>query len=93
MRETRPAVLLVRMANTLRTETGNQRYRARIEDERTSLRILIYIFCTRSICAPHFIAIFLCSTYWFHRSYVDRDGRRMFHRAFDMVIFPRKLLA
>ena len=92
MRETRSVVRSIRMAKRSRTETGNTRYRARVEDERTSPRTLIYIFCARPICAPHFIAIFLCPTDWFHSSYVDRDGRRMFLRAFDMIISPRKTL-
>ncbi|EDR05708.1 MFS polyamine transporter [Laccaria bicolor S238N-H82] len=49
MRETRSAVLLTRIARKLRKETGDPRYRARVEDERTSLRTLIYISCTRPI--------------------------------------------
>lgn len=51
MKETRSGVLLMRLARKLRAETGNPRYRARIEDERASLRTLIYISCTRPICA------------------------------------------
>ena len=50
MKETRASVLLVRMAKKIREETGNHRYRARVEDERASLRQLIYISCTRPIC-------------------------------------------
>ncbi|OSD05327.1 MFS general substrate transporter [Trametes coccinea BRFM310] len=49
MKETRSGVLLTRMAKKLRKETGNHHYRARIEDERASLRTLIYISCTRPI--------------------------------------------
>ena len=50
MKETRTAVLLTRLAKKLRKETGNPHYRARVEDERASLRTLIYISCTRPIC-------------------------------------------
>lgn len=49
MSETRSPVLLTRAAKKIRKETGDQRYRARIEDERASLRELIYISCTRPI--------------------------------------------
>ena len=51
MVETRSAVLLTRIASKIRQETGNFRYRARVEDERDSLKHLIYISCTRPICA------------------------------------------
>lgn len=50
MKETRSSVLLTRLAKKLRKETGDQRYRARVEDERASLRNLIYISCTRPVC-------------------------------------------
>ncbi|PIL24914.1 MFS general substrate transporter [Ganoderma sinense ZZ0214-1] len=49
MRETRAAVLLTRLARKMRRETGNALYRARVEDERASMRTLIYISCTRPI--------------------------------------------
>ncbi|KAF7790235.1 hypothetical protein EIP86_001187 [Pleurotus ostreatoroseus] len=49
MRETRSAVVLTRIAKRLRKKTGNSRYRARIEDERASLKTLIYISCTRPL--------------------------------------------
>ncbi|KAI0642409.1 MFS general substrate transporter [Trametes meyenii] len=49
MRETRSGVLLTRLAKKLRKDTGNHHYRARVEDERASLRTLIYISCTRPI--------------------------------------------
>ncbi|KAI0793846.1 MFS general substrate transporter [Fomes fomentarius] len=49
MKETRSGVLLTRLAKRLRKKTGNPHYRARIEDERASLRTLIYISCTRPI--------------------------------------------
>ncbi|KAK7687740.1 hypothetical protein QCA50_008958 [Cerrena zonata] len=37
------------MARKLRKSTGDNRYRARVEDERASLRTLIYISCTRPV--------------------------------------------
>lgn len=49
MEETRNGIILTRIAKKMRKETGNGRYRARVEDERTSLRTLIYISCTRPI--------------------------------------------
>ncbi|KAI0080216.1 MFS general substrate transporter [Panus rudis PR-1116 ss-1] len=49
MRETRASVLLTRRAKRLRKQTGDKRYRARAEDERASLKTLIYISCTRPI--------------------------------------------
>ena len=51
MEETRSSILLMRLARTLRKETGNKRYRARIEDERLSLSKLIWISCTRPVRA------------------------------------------
>jgi MFS family permease len=47
MRETRSTVLLAKLAKRIRKETGDKRYRARIEDEGVDLRRLIYISCTR----------------------------------------------
>lgn len=49
MRETRSAVILTRLARKRRRETGDNRYRARVEDERGSLRALIWISCTRPL--------------------------------------------
>ncbi|KAF9461065.1 MFS polyamine transporter [Collybia nuda] len=49
LKETRSAVLLTRIAKKKRKETGDNRYRARVEDERESLKHLIYISCTRPI--------------------------------------------
>ncbi|KAF9482569.1 MFS polyamine transporter [Pholiota conissans] len=49
MKETRSSILLTRIAKKLRKLTGNHRYRARVEDERASLRTLIWISCTRPI--------------------------------------------
>jgi len=40
----------MREAQKLRKETGNPRYRARVEDENSSMRDLIYISCTRPLC-------------------------------------------
>ncbi|KAF7309455.1 Drug transporter [Mycena indigotica] len=47
--ETRTSILLTRLAKKLRKETGDSRYRARIEDERANLMVLIFISCTRPI--------------------------------------------
>ncbi|KAJ6458107.1 MFS polyamine transporter [Mycena vitilis] len=49
MSETRSSILLTRLAKRIRKDTGDHRYRARIEDERTSLATLIFISCTRPI--------------------------------------------
>ncbi|KAF9444904.1 MFS general substrate transporter [Macrolepiota fuliginosa MF-IS2] len=49
LKETRSTVLLTRMAKKLRKKTGDPRYRARVEDERMSLKSLIWISCTRPI--------------------------------------------
>ncbi|KAF7289098.1 Drug transporter [Mycena chlorophos] len=49
MRETRSSILLTRLAKKLRKETGDKRYRARVEDERADLATLIFISCTRPI--------------------------------------------
>ncbi|KAF8624022.1 hypothetical protein AX17_007228 [Amanita inopinata Kibby_2008] len=49
MKETRSGVILTRLAKNIRKETGDNRYRARVEDERASLRTLIKISCTRPV--------------------------------------------
>ncbi|KAL0953642.1 hypothetical protein HGRIS_004846 [Hohenbuehelia grisea] len=49
MKETRSAILLTRLAKKMRKGTGDNRIRARVEDERASLRTLIYISCTRPL--------------------------------------------
>lgn len=49
LQETRSSVLLTGMAKTKQKETGDHRYRARAEDERESLKNLIYVSCTRPI--------------------------------------------
>ncbi|KAG7444518.1 MFS polyamine transporter [Guyanagaster necrorhizus] len=49
MKETRSSILLTRLAKKIRKKTGDKRYRARVEDERASLRTLIFISCTRPI--------------------------------------------
>ncbi|KAI0687388.1 major facilitator superfamily domain-containing protein [Cytidiella melzeri] len=49
MKETRSAVVLTRIAKSLRKETGDHRYRARVEDDRASLKTLIWIACTRPV--------------------------------------------
>lgn len=49
MPETRGGVILTRDARKMRRETGDPRYRARIEDERPSMRQLIWVSCTRPV--------------------------------------------
>ncbi|KAJ3922465.1 MFS polyamine transporter [Lentinula edodes] len=49
MKETRSSIILMRIAKRMRKETGNPRYRARIEDERVKLSTLIWVSCTRPI--------------------------------------------
>ncbi|KZP26754.1 MFS general substrate transporter [Athelia psychrophila] len=49
MSETRSTVILTRLARKLRKDTGNHRYRARVEDERGSFRNLLYVSCTRPL--------------------------------------------
>ncbi|KAJ7623748.1 MFS polyamine transporter [Roridomyces roridus] len=49
MRETRSSIILTRLAKKVRKETGDERYRARVEDERASLTKLIYMSCTRPL--------------------------------------------
>jgi hypothetical protein len=49
MKETRSGVILTNMARKMRKETGDHRFRARVEEERGSLRTLIWISCTRPI--------------------------------------------
>lgn len=49
MKETRAPVILTRRAKKLRKETGDERYRARAEEELPSLRTLLYISCTRPV--------------------------------------------
>lgn len=50
MTETRSAVILTRMARQMRKDTGNDRYRARVEENRPSLASIISISCTRPLC-------------------------------------------
>ncbi|KZS94443.1 MFS general substrate transporter [Sistotremastrum niveocremeum HHB9708] len=49
MGETRGGVLLKREARRLRKTTGDSRYRARVEDEKVSLRTMIYYSATRPL--------------------------------------------
>lgn len=49
MKETRSSIILTRIAKKIRKETGDNRYRARIEDERIKLSTLIWMSCTRPI--------------------------------------------
>ena len=41
---------MTRKARKLRKDTGNEKYRARVESERESMKTLIWISCTRPIC-------------------------------------------
>ncbi|KAK0497400.1 MFS polyamine transporter [Armillaria luteobubalina] len=61
MKETRSSILLTHLAKKIRKETGDNRYRARVEDERASLRALIYISITRPIREISFMSCTLCS--------------------------------
>lgn len=58
MKETRASILLMRIARRIRKKSGDHRYRARVEDERASLRTLIYISCTRPICESPSLCLF-----------------------------------
>ncbi|KAJ7463631.1 major facilitator superfamily domain-containing protein [Mycena latifolia] len=49
MRETRMSILLARLARKMRKETGDERYRARVEDKRANLASMIVVSCTRPI--------------------------------------------
>jgi hypothetical protein len=50
MKETRSSIILTRLARKQRKETGDNRYRAQVEDEYPGLKTLIYISCTRPLC-------------------------------------------
>ena len=52
-------MLLVRLAKKLREETGDKRYRAKVEETRESLRRLIWISCTRPIRKSDFVYMFI----------------------------------
>jgi hypothetical protein len=60
MRETRVTIILTRLARKVRENTGNNRYRARAEDQTPTLRALIWTSCTRpmSELQDHFSALF-----------------------------------
>ncbi|KAJ7723805.1 MFS general substrate transporter [Mycena metata] len=47
--ETRTGVMLTRKAKRLRAETGNSQYRAKAEDERGSMKKLLWVSATRPI--------------------------------------------
>ncbi|KLO13266.1 MFS general substrate transporter [Schizopora paradoxa] len=49
MKETRGSVLLTKIAKKMRKDTGDPKYRARIEDERGSLKSLMLVSLTRPI--------------------------------------------
>lgn len=82
MKETRTAVLLTRLAKKIRKETGDQRYRARIEDERASLKTLIYISCTRPLRAYQYDTLGESFHVSPHRSDVYGANRVKFQRGF-----------
>jgi len=50
MRETRSAVILMRMARKRRKETGDSRFRARVEETKPRLASMVWISCTRPLC-------------------------------------------
>lgn len=50
MKETRSSIILMRLAKKARKATGDDRIRARAEDERGRLINLIYVSCTRPLC-------------------------------------------
>jgi len=49
MRETRRSVVLARIAKNLRKRTGNEKYMARVETEKQSLKSLLIVSCTRPL--------------------------------------------
>ncbi|KAF8552705.1 MFS general substrate transporter [Imleria badia] len=49
MKETRQGIILRRLAQKMRKETGDSRYRARVEETQPALRELVWISCTRPI--------------------------------------------
>ncbi|KAG8215054.1 major facilitator superfamily domain-containing protein [Butyriboletus roseoflavus] len=49
MKETRQSIILQRLAQKMREETGDLRYRARVEGTQPALRELVWISCTRPI--------------------------------------------
>jgi hypothetical protein len=50
MKETRSSIILIRMARKVRKDTGDGRYRARVEENKPSLASMIAISCTRPLC-------------------------------------------
>ena len=49
MKETRQSIILRRLAQQMREETGDSRYRARVEETQPTLGELMWISCTRPI--------------------------------------------
>ncbi|KAH7885788.1 major facilitator superfamily domain-containing protein [Phlebopus sp. FC_14] len=49
LKETRQSIILRRLAAKIRKETGNIRYRARVEETQPTLRELMWVSCTRPI--------------------------------------------
>lgn len=72
-------VILTRDARKKRKETGDPRYRARIEDERPSMRELVWVSCTRPLV--------LLTTEPVVTSFSVRFPLSRFTFCFDSVIF------
>ena len=49
MKETRQSIILRRLAQKMRKQTGDSRYRAQVEETQPALRELVWISCTRPI--------------------------------------------
>ena len=49
LKETRQSIILRCIAENIRMETGDLRYRARVEETQPTLRELVWISCTRPI--------------------------------------------
>ncbi|KAF8631724.1 hypothetical protein AX15_002229 [Amanita polypyramis BW_CC] len=64
MKETRSAVILIRLAAKARKETGSKRYRTRVEEERGSLLSLIKVSCTRPVYLTFTEPIVLAFSLW-----------------------------
>lgn len=79
MGETRSSVLLKRLARKMRKETGDQRYRARVEDELPSLRSLMFVSATRPLCKLRLglalVKLMRCLRLDFYRAYSSKLQR------------------
>lgn len=74
--ETRTGIMLTRKAEKLRTETGDTRYRAKAEDERGSMKRLLWVSSTRPLSTSTFIFLDIRYSQGSRRSFsLDRaDG-------------------